>query len=50
MGQPLVVLDDSIYHAEVEEVQAALELSRANYDRALAAYVSPTQPAQSGRR
>ena len=34
-GQPLVVLDDSIYRAEVEEVQASLELSRANYDRAL---------------
>jgi membrane fusion protein (multidrug efflux system) len=34
-GQPLVVLDDSIYRAEVDEVQASLELSRANYDRAL---------------
>jgi membrane fusion protein (multidrug efflux system) len=34
-GQPLVVLDDSIYRAEVEEAQASLELSRANYDRAI---------------
>jgi membrane fusion protein (multidrug efflux system) len=34
-GQPLVVLDDSIYRAELEEAQASLELSQANYDRAL---------------
>jgi membrane fusion protein (multidrug efflux system) len=34
-GQPLVVLDDSIYRAEVEEAQASLELSRANHERAL---------------
>ena len=34
-GQPLVVLDDSIYRAEVEEVQASLELSRANHERAI---------------
>ena len=34
-GQPLVLLDDSIYRAEVEEVQASLELSRANHERAI---------------
>jgi membrane fusion protein (multidrug efflux system) len=34
-GQPLVVLDDSIYGAELEEVQAALELSQANHERAV---------------
>jgi membrane fusion protein (multidrug efflux system) len=34
-GRPLVVLDDSIYRAEVEEVRASLELSRANHDRAI---------------
>jgi membrane fusion protein, multidrug efflux system len=34
-GQPLVVLDDSVYRAQVEQVQAALELSRSNYDRAI---------------
>lgn len=34
-GQPLVVLDDSIYRAELEEVRASLELSRANHDRAI---------------
>jgi RND family efflux transporter MFP subunit len=34
-GQPLVVLDDSIYRAEVEEAEASLELSRANHDRAI---------------
>ena len=33
--QPLVVLDDSIYRAEVDEVQASLELSRANHERAI---------------
>ncbi len=34
-GQPLVVLDDTVYRAEVEQVQASLELSQANYDRAI---------------
>ena len=34
-GQPLVVLDDVIYRAELEEVQASLELSRANHERAI---------------
>jgi membrane fusion protein (multidrug efflux system) len=34
-GQPLVVLDDTIYRAEVDEVQASLELSRANQERAI---------------
>ena len=34
-GQPLVVLDDTIYKAELEQVQASLELSQANYDRAV---------------
>ena len=34
-GQPLVVLDDSVYRAQVEQVQAALELSQSNYDRAI---------------
>lgn len=34
-GQPLVVLDDSIYRAELEEVEASLELSRANHERAI---------------
>jgi len=34
-GQPLVVLDDSVWRAVVEQVQAALELSQANYDRAV---------------
>jgi membrane fusion protein, multidrug efflux system len=34
-GQPLVVLDDTIYRAEVEEAQASLELSQANHDRAI---------------
>ncbi len=34
-GQPLVVLDDSVWRAVVEQVQAALELSTSNYERAL---------------
>jgi membrane fusion protein (multidrug efflux system) len=34
-GQALVVLDNSIYRAELEEAQASLELSQANYDRAI---------------
>jgi membrane fusion protein, multidrug efflux system len=34
-GRPLVVLDDLIYRAEVQEVQASLELSRANHERAI---------------
>jgi membrane fusion protein (multidrug efflux system) len=34
-GQPLIILDDSIYRAEVEEAEASLELSRANHERAL---------------
>jgi membrane fusion protein (multidrug efflux system) len=33
--QPLIVLDNSIYRAELEEGQASLELSQANYDRAI---------------
>jgi membrane fusion protein (multidrug efflux system) len=34
-GQALVVLDNSIYQAELEEAQASIELSQANYDRAI---------------
>jgi membrane fusion protein (multidrug efflux system) len=34
-GQPLVLLDDSVWSAAVEQAQAALELSQANYDRAV---------------
>jgi membrane fusion protein (multidrug efflux system) len=34
-GQALVVLDNSIYRAELEEAQASIELSQANYDRAI---------------
>ncbi len=34
-GQPLVVLDDSVWRAQVEQAQAALELAHANYDRAV---------------
>ena len=34
-GQALVVLDDTVYRAEVEQVEAALVLSRANHERAL---------------
>jgi membrane fusion protein (multidrug efflux system) len=34
-GDVLVVLDDTIYRAEVEQVRAALELSQANHDRAV---------------
>ena len=34
-GQPLVVLDDSVWSAVVEQAQAALELSQANYERAV---------------
>jgi membrane fusion protein (multidrug efflux system) len=34
-GQPLVVLDDSMHRAEVEEVEASLELSRTNHERAI---------------
>jgi membrane fusion protein, multidrug efflux system len=34
-GQPLVILDDSVYRAQVEQVQASLELSQANYERAV---------------
>ena len=34
-GQPLVVLDDSVWRAVVEQAQAALEYSQANYDRAV---------------
>jgi membrane fusion protein (multidrug efflux system) len=34
-GQPLVLLDQSVWRAVVEQVQAALELSQANYDRAV---------------
>ncbi len=34
-GQPLVVLDDSVWRAEVEQAQAALELAQSNYDRAV---------------
>jgi membrane fusion protein, multidrug efflux system len=33
--QRLVVLDNSIYRADLEEAQASLELSQANYDRAI---------------
>ena len=34
-GQPLVRLDDTVWRAVVDQVQAALELSQANYERAL---------------
>jgi len=34
-GQPLVVLDDSLWRADVEQAQAALELAQSNYDRAV---------------
>jgi membrane fusion protein (multidrug efflux system) len=34
-GQPLVLLDESVWRAVVEQVQAALDLSQANYDRAV---------------
>jgi RND family efflux transporter MFP subunit len=34
-GQPLIVLDDSVYRAELEQVQASLDLSQANYERAV---------------
>jgi membrane fusion protein, multidrug efflux system len=34
-GQPLVVLDDSVWRAVVEQTQAALEYSQANYERAV---------------
>ena len=34
-GQPLVMLDDSVWRAEVEQAQAALGLAQANYDRAV---------------
>jgi len=34
-GQALVVLDDSVWSAVVEQAQAALELSQANHDRAV---------------
>jgi membrane fusion protein (multidrug efflux system) len=34
-GQPLVVLDDSVWRAVVEQTQAALELSTANHERAV---------------
>ena len=33
--QALVVLDNSIYRAELEDAQASIELSQANYDRAI---------------
>jgi membrane fusion protein (multidrug efflux system) len=34
-GHPLVVLDDSVWSAVVEQAQAALELSQANHERAV---------------
>ena len=34
-GQPLVLLDNSVWRAVVEQVQAAVELSQTNYDRAV---------------
>jgi membrane fusion protein (multidrug efflux system) len=34
-GQPLVVLDDSVWRAELEQAQAALELANSNYERAV---------------
>jgi membrane fusion protein (multidrug efflux system) len=34
-GEVLAVLDDSVYRAEVEQVQASLVLSQANHDRAI---------------
>ena len=34
-GQPLVLLDDPVWRAAVEQAEAALELSQANYARAL---------------
>jgi membrane fusion protein, multidrug efflux system len=34
-GDPLVVLDDSVWRAQVEQAQAALELAQSNYERAV---------------
>ncbi len=34
-GQPLVLLDESVWRAVVEQVQAQLELSQSNYERAV---------------
>jgi len=34
-SRPLVMLDDTVYRAEIEQVQASLELSQANHERAL---------------
>ena len=34
-GQPLVLLDDSVWRAAVEQAEAALELSQANHERAV---------------
>jgi membrane fusion protein (multidrug efflux system) len=34
-GQPLVLLDDSVWRTAVAQAQAALELSQANYERAV---------------
>jgi membrane fusion protein (multidrug efflux system) len=34
-GQPLVILDDSVWRAQLEQAQAALELAHSNYDRAV---------------
>jgi membrane fusion protein (multidrug efflux system) len=35
IGQPLVLLEDSVWRTAVAQAQAALELSQANYDRAV---------------
>jgi membrane fusion protein, multidrug efflux system len=35
IGQPLVLLEDSVWRTAVEQAQAALELSQANYERAV---------------
>ena len=43
-GQPLVRLDDTVWRAVVDQVQAALELSQANYERAvLKSYAAPVK-------
>jgi membrane fusion protein (multidrug efflux system) len=34
-GAPLVVLDDSVWRAQLEQAQAALELAQSNYERAV---------------
>ena len=49
-GQALVVLDNSIYQAELEEAQASIELSQANYDRAIDLLQGERRHDQGARR